>query len=436
MAWGDLAANQLISGQKLQEAVSSGIFNLKSGQVIPNTNKILTRSQANTFVDIFPIPNDNRALRKFELIAMIFSTRVWIGSREREYANFSSEDIVGQAKAGIISSNSHIMYSSQPFGHDVKIYWDANLSEGFNLRAYVTDGVNLYKSYRYEIPPSFAFGIYIVEEPEVNRLFSYDFKWSEINSINACAGGSTTIWGFSYDSEIKIGTTFNIDGTDAEHLSRNGKWYKYGYIANITAIGDCLSYYIINQSHSYAYDQYSSIGACSVLTQVGDLYTTNSNGIVQIGDYVYSDASGTEIYPLGYYSYIEASERIWILVQLSGGPSNPGPAYVSNKGTCGSVRNFSLYQSGRRLELSADNGTIGTTLSVNVYYTVTDFNGNDLGPGYKLITLSPGTSSVNTSNITAGPGDTINITDIIFSPSFSDGYTLYVNGYSGNNGEV
>lgn len=67
-SWASLASNQLVNGSNLQDAVNNSIFTLKSGQTITKTDKIVLRSEANTWLNIEAITNDNRGVKKFELV--------------------------------------------------------------------------------------------------------------------------------------------------------------------------------------------------------------------------------------------------------------------------------------------------------------------------------------------------------------------------------
>lgn len=68
-SWASLASNQLVNGSNLQNAVSNGVFTLKSEQSISKTTGIITRSEANTLLNIVPITSDNRGVKKSELVA-------------------------------------------------------------------------------------------------------------------------------------------------------------------------------------------------------------------------------------------------------------------------------------------------------------------------------------------------------------------------------
>lgn len=68
-SWASLASNQLVNGSNLQNAVSNGVFTLKSEQYISKTTGIITRSEANTLLNIVPITSDNRGVKKSELVA-------------------------------------------------------------------------------------------------------------------------------------------------------------------------------------------------------------------------------------------------------------------------------------------------------------------------------------------------------------------------------
>lgn len=54
MAWSSILSNQLVSRSDLQNAVSTGVFTLKSGQTIPTTtaNKIVSTTEAQTWCNL------------------------------------------------------------------------------------------------------------------------------------------------------------------------------------------------------------------------------------------------------------------------------------------------------------------------------------------------------------------------------------------------
>lgn len=70
MAWSDLAPNRAVTGDNL---AGSGIT-AKSGQTLPTGTKAITRAQANTRLNVQPIPNDNKLVLKNELIAIVNET--------------------------------------------------------------------------------------------------------------------------------------------------------------------------------------------------------------------------------------------------------------------------------------------------------------------------------------------------------------------------
>lgn len=65
MGWNELAGNRAVNGDNL---VGSGII-AKPGQSLPTGTKAMTRAQANTWLNIQPLPNDNKLVLKQELIA-------------------------------------------------------------------------------------------------------------------------------------------------------------------------------------------------------------------------------------------------------------------------------------------------------------------------------------------------------------------------------
>lgn len=188
------------------------------------------------------------------------------------------------------------------------------------------------------------------------------------------------------------------------------------------------SYYLIDANAFANYS--SSMDACTLVPN-GDeyfgLFTTNVSGSVNIGDTLYVYYSGSyHIIDIdySYISYNEFGQKIWIRINPNG--------VVIEKGTCSFSKNFSIYQSGRRLILNADNGAITNDLNVLVEFTVLNDSGFEALPDSRYITLSAGATSVNSSNIVGSPGEIISINNISFTPATSSGYTLYVNGYSGN----
>lgn len=210
--------------------------------------------------------------------------------------------------------------------------------------------------------------------------------------------------------------------------NRVGKWMNDVFTE--ISIGQNPSYFLVSSEIFTGYNSISEV--CSLNTSEYGMawYTLNANGRLEVGDFVYYYFEGN-YYPVfytdaSYYSYFESGVKVWVNIDLNGA--------VSAKGVCGGVKNFSVYQSGRRLVLSADDGVISANLNLDIYYTITDQSGNTSSPAIRLITLNAGENSVNTTNITGSPGDTIDIVNINFTPSSSDGYTLYVNGYAGNDG--
>lgn len=68
MGWYNLLDHQLVDGTNLQEAVNDKVFLLNAGQSISKADKVILRGEANTEVQILTLPNDNRGVKKSELI--------------------------------------------------------------------------------------------------------------------------------------------------------------------------------------------------------------------------------------------------------------------------------------------------------------------------------------------------------------------------------
>lgn len=193
-------------------------------------------------------------------------------------------------------------------------------------------------------------------------------------------------------------------------------------------IGIEPNYYLLDSNAVASYS--SSMNACTLVPNGDDyfaLFTTNASITVNIGDTLYVYYSG--LYHIinidySYISYNEFGQKIWIRVNPNG--------VVIEKGTCSFSKNFSIYQTGRRLILNADNGAIISNLNVLVEFTVLNDSGFEPLPDSRSITLNAGATSVVSSNISANPGEIISINNISFTPASSSGYTIYVNGYSGN----
>jgi len=66
MGWNELAGNRAVNGDNLS---GSGIV-AKPGQSLPTGQKAITRTQANTWLSVQPIPDDNKLVLKQELVAV------------------------------------------------------------------------------------------------------------------------------------------------------------------------------------------------------------------------------------------------------------------------------------------------------------------------------------------------------------------------------
>lgn len=137
MAWGNLTNNQLVNGDNL---VGSGLT-AKSGQTLPTGNKIFTRQEANTRLQIQTIPNDNKGVKKSELVAL--PTYQLINKLAKngygEY-NFPTACInPNQRDQGMYTYNG--IYGEVNVGNTV---YDSNYQTGNFLSgyyAYINDGV-------------------------------------------------------------------------------------------------------------------------------------------------------------------------------------------------------------------------------------------------------------------------------------------------------
>ncbi|MGM9478368.1 hypothetical protein ACS5PU_18220 [Pedobacter sp. GSP4] len=193
-------------------------------------------------------------------------------------------------------------------------------------------------------------------------------------------------------------------------------------------IGIEPNYYLLD---SNAYANYSSpVDACTIEPN-GDeyfaLFTTNAFGYVNIGDTLYVQYSGAyHIINIdySYISYSEFGQKIWIRINPYG--------VITEKGSCSFSKNFSIYQTGRRLLLTADDGAIANDLGVVVEFTVRNNSNFESPTDSCFMQLSAGTTYVESSDIIEYPSDIISINYISFTPANSSGYTIYVNGYSGN----
>lgn len=68
MAWDNLASNQPVNGINLRDAVSKGLFAVKSGQTIPNNDKCFTKNQVYALIDIQQL-SGNKLVKKSEIIS-------------------------------------------------------------------------------------------------------------------------------------------------------------------------------------------------------------------------------------------------------------------------------------------------------------------------------------------------------------------------------
>lgn len=92
MAFGSLLSNQLVSRFNVQDAVNRGILTFKSGATtIPSDFETITRSEANTFLNIQALPNDNKCVKKNELIPPD-GLKAWRG-KESEAICIKTDDV-------------------------------------------------------------------------------------------------------------------------------------------------------------------------------------------------------------------------------------------------------------------------------------------------------------------------------------------------------
>jgi hypothetical protein len=126
---------------------------------------------------------------------------------------------------------------------------------------------------------------------------------------------------------IKIGTT-DLSTVGKIKLGSTNVTKVYLGTTQIFPVG--VTYYPFATSYAYSLN---TTTACSLTLTSGTLYTTNSNGIVNVGDIVYV-YDGTSYFPyndpeLNYVSYNEGSIRKVIVIGVE------GDGYIYEKTTCG-----------------------------------------------------------------------------------------------------
>jgi len=134
MGWNELAGNRAVSGDNL---VGSGII-AKPGQILPTGQKAITRAQANAWLNVQQVPDDNKLVLKQELVAA--PTLVLI-------ANNASTGTSSGAACGL-ASDGHISIYSEDGTWDVGNalfsdaygYFSSALPDGFY--AFVKDGIS------------------------------------------------------------------------------------------------------------------------------------------------------------------------------------------------------------------------------------------------------------------------------------------------------
>jgi hypothetical protein len=126
---------------------------------------------------------------------------------------------------------------------------------------------------------------------------------------------------------VKIG---NIDISTVGSIKLGSTNVTKVYLGTTQIFPVGVTYYPFATSYAYSLN---TATACSLTLTSGTLYTTNSNGIVNVGDIVYV-YDGTSYFPfndpeLNYVSYNEGSIRKVIVIGVE------GDGYIYEKTTCG-----------------------------------------------------------------------------------------------------
>jgi hypothetical protein len=149
---------------------------------------------------------------------------------------------------------------------------------------------------------------------------------------------------------IKIGTT-DLSTVGKIKLGSTNVTKVYLGTTQIFPVG--VTYYLFASSYS---EDISSSSACSASLVSNNLYTTNSNGIVGIGDTIYYFFEG-EYYPytgdFDYVSYNEGSTRKVLNI-------DNGTGEILSKSTCGT----SSFEYSVKLGSTDGNACAGTTQTV------------------------------------------------------------------------
>jgi hypothetical protein len=149
---------------------------------------------------------------------------------------------------------------------------------------------------------------------------------------------------------IKIGTT-DLSTVGKIKLGSTNVTKVYLGTTQIFPVG--VTYYLFASSYS---EDTSSSSACSASLVSNNLYTTNSNGIVGIGDTIYIFIEG-EYYPytgdFDYVSYNEGSTRKVLNIDT-------GTGEILSKSNCGS----SSFEYSVKLGSTDGNACAGTTQTV------------------------------------------------------------------------
>lgn len=197
-------------------------------------------------------------------------------------------------------------------------------------------------------------------------------------------------------------------------------------------------------TETYGLSGDDSEDSCTVGTETETLYTTNSDGIMQVGDWFYIEdgMGGYEVYvqstyPIGtdpnYYwiSYFEGATKVWVKLAYDSGVGPTSGDLIVAKGLCDGGDNnitvggnFMNPTTGWDLEATAEFSVAsGLTIDIDVTGDISGVT-NTISVG---ITLGGTTGSSSDSwTIPFNPADTLSVTSVLCTPSSDATYTYIV----------
>jgi len=223
MAWSDLAGNRAVNGNNLS---GSGIV-AKPGQSLPTGMKEITRAQANAWLSVQPVPNDNKLVLKQELIPA--STKIQFAS------NAAGTEASSGAACAYASEGGLSLYSDDgTFNIDQFVYLDAygNTKASAGYYAFVSGGTaywilvsnNQFAQGYIEnrgvcVAPNYVVFRSRIRPNVGNRLYSSSGSG---NGVRGTSGGSTYGW------------TTDVTVTN-DDVFREGRYVAAGYV--LTRVG-------------------------------------------------------------------------------------------------------------------------------------------------------------------------------------------------------